>query len=308
MAEVLNETLDSSAVRARFSSLASGFAFLDAPGGSQVPDEVGDAIARALREASANMGAVYATSLRVKEIVEQAEPRAAAFLGCEPHEVIFGPNMTSLDFMLSRTAGPPVRTRRRDPGLLAGPRRRRRAVAGARARPGPGRAAHRTARRHDARPRGPGAQAVAAHARGRVRVGVERSRHDRRRGEGCDARALGRRAGLDRRRPLRRARADRRAGDRRGRPDLLAVQVLRAAPRHRIRARLAARVAGGPTRPGRPRPTRSVAGSRPARSPTSCSRASTRRSTTWNRSAASTRSCPTSARSASTSSPRSQKR
>lgn len=105
MAEVLNETLDSSAVRARFSSLASGFAFLDAPGGSQVPDEVGDAIARALREASANMGAVYQTSLRVKEIVEQAELRAAGFLGCEPHEVIFGPNMTSLDFTLSRTAG-----------------------------------------------------------------------------------------------------------------------------------------------------------------------------------------------------------
>ena len=50
-----------------------GFAFLDAPGGSQVPDEVGDAIARALREASANLGAVYATSLRVKEILERAE-------------------------------------------------------------------------------------------------------------------------------------------------------------------------------------------------------------------------------------------
>ena len=32
-------------------------------------------------------------------------PRPRAFLGCEPHEVIFGPNMTSLNFMLSRTAG-----------------------------------------------------------------------------------------------------------------------------------------------------------------------------------------------------------
>jgi cysteine desulfurase family protein (TIGR01976 family) len=79
--------------------------FFDAPGGSQVPDEVGDAIARALREASANLGAVYATSLRVKEILETAERHAAGFLGCEPREVIFGPNMTSLNFMLSRTAG-----------------------------------------------------------------------------------------------------------------------------------------------------------------------------------------------------------
>jgi cysteine desulfurase family protein (TIGR01976 family) len=105
MAEVVSPTINVDAVRARFSSLRSGFAFLDAPGGSQVPDEVGDAIAQALREASANLGAVYATSLRVKEILEEAESRASEFLGCEPFEVMFGPNMTSLNFTLSRTAG-----------------------------------------------------------------------------------------------------------------------------------------------------------------------------------------------------------
>ncbi len=98
-------SIDVAAIRARFSSLRQGFAFLDAPGGSQVPDEVGDAIAAALREASANLGAVYATSLRAREILEEAEGKAARFLGCEPHEVIFGPNMTSLNFTLSRTAG-----------------------------------------------------------------------------------------------------------------------------------------------------------------------------------------------------------
>jgi len=92
------------AARTRFSALRSGFAFLDAPGGSQVPDEVGEAIASALREASANLGAGYETSRRVGSILEQAEEGAARFLGCEPHEVIFGPNMTSLDFALSRTA------------------------------------------------------------------------------------------------------------------------------------------------------------------------------------------------------------
>jgi cysteine desulfurase family protein (TIGR01976 family) len=100
-----SSALDVDAIRARFSSLHEGFAFLDAPGGSQVPDEVGDAIARALREASANLGAGYATSARVQEILEQAERNAARFLGCGPHEVIFGANMTSLDFTLSRTAG-----------------------------------------------------------------------------------------------------------------------------------------------------------------------------------------------------------
>ena len=98
-------TLDPTAVRRRFSALAGGFAFLDAPGGSQVPDSVGDAIARTLREASANMGASYETSRRVAAIVTEAETKAAAFLGCEPDEVIFGPNMTSLNFMLSRTVG-----------------------------------------------------------------------------------------------------------------------------------------------------------------------------------------------------------
>jgi cysteine desulfurase family protein (TIGR01976 family) len=98
-------TIDPTAVRARFSALQGDFAFLDAPGGSQVPDSVGEAIARCLREASANMGATYETSKRVAAVVSEAESKAAAFLGCEPTEVIFGPNMTSLDFTLSRTAG-----------------------------------------------------------------------------------------------------------------------------------------------------------------------------------------------------------
>ncbi len=99
------DKLDVAAVRQRFFALRQGFTFFDAPGGSQVPDEVGDAIARTLREASANLGAVYETSHRVGRILEQAEAGAARFLGCEPHEVIFGSNMTSLNFTLSRTAG-----------------------------------------------------------------------------------------------------------------------------------------------------------------------------------------------------------
>jgi cysteine desulfurase family protein (TIGR01976 family) len=98
-------TLDVTDVRRRFSSLKQGFAFLDAPGGSQVPDSVAQAVARSLTEASANMGATYATSLRVKAIVEEAEAKAAAFLGCDAQEIIFGPNMTSLNFTLSRTVG-----------------------------------------------------------------------------------------------------------------------------------------------------------------------------------------------------------
>jgi cysteine desulfurase family protein (TIGR01976 family) len=97
--------LDVDAIRARYSSLRDGsFAFLDAPGGSQVPDEVGDAIARTLREASANIGAPYETSHRVQEILDRARADAGRFLGCSPDDVIFGANMTTLDFALSRTA------------------------------------------------------------------------------------------------------------------------------------------------------------------------------------------------------------
>jgi cysteine desulfurase family protein (TIGR01976 family) len=95
---------DVQAARARFSALQGDFVFLDAPGGSQVPDEVGDAIARTLREASANLGAPYETSRRVGEILDRARTDAGRFLGCSADDVVFGTNMTTLDFILSRTA------------------------------------------------------------------------------------------------------------------------------------------------------------------------------------------------------------
>jgi cysteine desulfurase family protein (TIGR01976 family) len=93
------------AVRERFSSLQKGFAFFDAPGGTQVPDEVGQAIANALREASGNMGAPYATGRAVEAILARAKDDAARFLGATPDEVSFGANMTTLNFALSRAAG-----------------------------------------------------------------------------------------------------------------------------------------------------------------------------------------------------------
>jgi cysteine desulfurase family protein (TIGR01976 family) len=97
--------LDVDAIRRRFSSLQTDFAFLDAPGGTQVPDEVGEAIARALRVASGNLGAPYATSRAVEEILRRAKEDGARFLGGTPDEIVFGMNMTSLNFALSRVAG-----------------------------------------------------------------------------------------------------------------------------------------------------------------------------------------------------------
>ena len=95
--------LDLAAVRARFSALDRPLAFFDGPGGTQCPDEVIDAIAGYLREDNANIGAPYVTSIRTVELVERAHATAARFLGCAASEVAFGPSMTSLNFLLTRT-------------------------------------------------------------------------------------------------------------------------------------------------------------------------------------------------------------
>jgi cysteine desulfurase family protein (TIGR01976 family) len=93
------------AVRERFSSLQGDFAYFDAPGGTQVPDEVGDAVANAMRVASSNYGFSYASSRNATAIMERAREDAARFLGATAGEISFGMNMTTLDFSLSRAAG-----------------------------------------------------------------------------------------------------------------------------------------------------------------------------------------------------------
>ena len=95
---------DVSAARARFSALESELAFFDGPGGTQVPDEVIDAIATYLRESNANVSGPYETSRRTELLVADSRLAAASFLGSAPDEVIFGANMTTLNFALSRTA------------------------------------------------------------------------------------------------------------------------------------------------------------------------------------------------------------
>jgi cysteine desulfurase family protein (TIGR01976 family) len=97
--------LDISAVRGRFSALSRELAFFDAPGGTQVPDEVVDAIASYLRESNANLGGRFETSRRSHLLVGEARRTAARFLGCRSEEVVFGANMTTLSFALTRTLG-----------------------------------------------------------------------------------------------------------------------------------------------------------------------------------------------------------
>ena len=74
---------DVEAVRARFSSLRSGLAFFDGPGGTQVPDSVIEAVSTYFRESNANVGGPYGTSIRTEALIEQAHETAARFLGCD---------------------------------------------------------------------------------------------------------------------------------------------------------------------------------------------------------------------------------
>ena len=96
---------DVAAVRARFSALQRDLVFLDAPGGSQVPDEVIEAVADYFRTSNANVSGPYETSRRTEALEQRTRETAARFLGCAPEETVFGPNMTTLSFALSRTAG-----------------------------------------------------------------------------------------------------------------------------------------------------------------------------------------------------------
>ncbi|HEY2182541.1 MAG TPA: cysteine desulfurase-like protein [Gaiellaceae bacterium] len=98
-------SFDLDGIRARFPALASGIAYLDAPGGTQCPQSVIDAIGAYLRESNANLGGAFAASRRSDELVEQAHATAARFLGCRPEETIFGQNMTTLNFALTRALG-----------------------------------------------------------------------------------------------------------------------------------------------------------------------------------------------------------
>ncbi len=102
--------LDLHAVRAQFPSLAqtvNGYraAFLDGPGGTQVPQRVIDAITEYLRRDNANTGGAYATSRHTDAMIAGARAAMADFLNCGADEVVFGPNMTSLTFAISRAIG-----------------------------------------------------------------------------------------------------------------------------------------------------------------------------------------------------------
>src|SRR5215469_2939002 len=102
--------LDLTWIRSQFPALAREIdgrpvAFLDGPGGTQVPRRVIDAISGYLAANNANTGGAYATSRYTDGVIAAARGSIADFLGCDSDEVVFGPNMTSLTFAMSRAIG-----------------------------------------------------------------------------------------------------------------------------------------------------------------------------------------------------------
>jgi cysteine desulfurase family protein (TIGR01976 family) len=79
--------------------------FFDAPGGTQVPQRVIDAIANYLSTFNANTGGAFVTSRATDQMVADARAAMADFFNCASDEVVFGPNMTTLTFALSRAIG-----------------------------------------------------------------------------------------------------------------------------------------------------------------------------------------------------------
>jgi cysteine desulfurase family protein (TIGR01976 family) len=92
------------AVRERFHALNVPLAFFDGPAGTQVPDSVLEAVSGYLLAANANAGGKFVTSVVTDDVIAAARAAASDLLGVADDEVTFGPNMTSLNFALSRTA------------------------------------------------------------------------------------------------------------------------------------------------------------------------------------------------------------
>jgi cysteine desulfurase family protein (TIGR01976 family) len=84
--------------------------FLDGPGGTQVPQRVIDAMVNYLTTCNANQGGVFTTSRESDAILQQSHEAAADLLNAaSADEIIFGANMTSLTFHLSRAFGRTLR-------------------------------------------------------------------------------------------------------------------------------------------------------------------------------------------------------
>ena len=123
----------SRAIRRDFPALTSGLAFFDAPGGSQTPTPVIEAIAAALSAPLSNRGADNPAQRNAEQIVLEARSAMADYLGNDPTGIVFGRSATQLTLEFARTLarswapggrgrGHPARSRRQHPPVAAGRR------------------------------------------------------------------------------------------------------------------------------------------------------------------------------------------
>jgi cysteine desulfurase family protein (TIGR01976 family) len=93
---------DVAQVRASFPALRTGVAHFDGPGGSQVPAQVGAAVADTLCSGVANRGVVTEAERRAESAVGSARAAMADLVGGTPTGVVFGRSMTQLTYDVSR--------------------------------------------------------------------------------------------------------------------------------------------------------------------------------------------------------------
>lgn len=100
--------LDPHALRTQFPALrrtvnGGPAVFLDGPGGTQSPARVIDALADYLRHGSSNLGGPFLTSHEADAAADNARRAMMDMLNARrPEEIVFGQNMTSLTFSVSR--------------------------------------------------------------------------------------------------------------------------------------------------------------------------------------------------------------
>ncbi|WP_446047889.1 cysteine desulfurase-like protein [Streptomyces olivaceus] len=95
--------LDVEAIRAQIPALKSGSARFDAPGGTQTPQAVIDAIGEALANPLANRGRTTEGERNADGIVSEARAALGDLLATEPRGIVLGRSATQLAYDLSRT-------------------------------------------------------------------------------------------------------------------------------------------------------------------------------------------------------------
>lgn len=97
-------------IRAQFPALerrhnGHPVAYFDGPGGTQVPRPVAEAVTDYLYHHNANTHWAYPTSSETDATIRNGRAAMADLLNVSPSEIIFGPNMSTLTFHLSRALG-----------------------------------------------------------------------------------------------------------------------------------------------------------------------------------------------------------